>query len=634
MSGVFIQQSERFLTIETPFGRDVLKLTAFEGEEALSRLFTYRLEMLSEEEDLDPAAILGKSVTFSCLRGDGTRRYWNGICKHFSAAGWMQQRLRVYTAEIVPALWFLTRNSDCRIFQRKNFLKIIEDIFLDRSLTEYVLNGVRGEHPEREYCVQYRETDFNFVSRLMEEEGVYYFHRHEPGRHELVLGDNKVGYDECVEQNVEFLYGDTDWDDIFAWSRGFDYTTGRYAQRDYNYEESRTDLSTRATSLVSLSGNAEYEFFDYPGRYAQKGRGEEFTKVHMEAEEAEHEIVQGSSRCRTFTPGAIFGLSNLEPERGKQYVITWIRHSGSDYTHVAGEAAAEPPRYSNSFICVPSTIDYRPPRVTPKAMVHGPQTAVVVGPSGSEIHSDQYCRVKVQFHWDRHGRKNETSSCWVRVAQPWAGQNWGAVFVPRIGHEVVVSFLEGDPDRPLITGSVYNDVNREPYSLPANQTQSGILTRSSQGGSSENFNELRFEDKTGEEEIYFHAEKDFNRHVENDDTLFVGNDQTITIHNNRTETVEEGNETVTVSQGNRAITVSQGNDSLDVSAGNQSTYAAQNISIEAGVQIELKVGTNTITLSQSGIEIRGGMITIQSQGTMTVRAGAIMTINGSMVKIN
>lgn len=634
MSGIFIQQADRFLTIDTPFGPDVVKITAFEGEEALSRLFTYRLELLSEEENLDPNTILGKSVTFSCIRGDGSRRYWNGICKHFSAAGFMQQGLRVYTAEIVPALWFLTRNADCRIFQEKTFLEIIEQVFRDRGLNDYVVYGIRGEHPKRDYCVQYRETDFNFVSRLMEEEGVFYYHRHEQGRHQLVLGDNKIAYDEAVEKDVEFLFGDADWDDIFAWSRGFDYTTGKYAQRDYNYEDPRTDLTARASSLVSLAGNSAYEFFDYPGRYDVKPSGEKFTKVHMEAEETEHEIVQGSSRCRTFTPGAIFGVSNVDTERGKQYVITWIRHSGSDYTHVAGEAAAEPPRYSNSFTCVPSTIDFRPARVTPKAMVHGPQTAVVVGPSGSEIHSDKYCRVKVQFHWDRYGQNNESSSCWVRVAQPWAGQNWGAVFVPRIGHEVVVSFLEGDPDRPLIIGGVYNDVMREPYTLPANQTQSGILTRSSQNGSADNFNELRFEDKKGQEEIYFHAEKDFNRHVENDDTLFVGNDETITIKNNRTETVNDGNETVTIEKGNRSITVSKGNDSLDVSAGNQSTYAAKNITIEAGVKIELKVGSNKITLTQSGIEISGMQVTMKSSSTMTIQAGAIMTVKGMMVKIN
>jgi type VI secretion system secreted protein VgrG len=341
------------------------------------------------------------------------------------------------------------------------------------------------------------------------------------------------------------------------------------------------------------------------------------------------------------------------------YVLTDIEHNAHTTSFGTSKGAMED-HYSNSFRCIPAPVHFRPPRLTPHPSVAGPQPAVVVGPSGEEIYVDKYGRIKVQFFWDRQGKKDENSSCWVRVSQLWAGKNWGAIFTPRIGQEVMVDFLEGDPDQPLVTGRVYNAEQMPPYALPANMTQSGIKTRSSKNGGSDNFNELRFEDKKGSEEVYFHAEKDMNRVVENNDTLKVGNDQTIEIKNNRTETVTTGNESVTIKTGNRLVEVSQGNDdhkikmgnrgveismgndSLKISMGNQTTKLDLGASsTEAMQSITLRVGQSSIKIDQMGVTIKGMMISIQGQvqtevkGLMTtVNADAMLTCKGAITMIN
>ncbi len=633
-----VLQADRWLKVDTPLGADILKLAAFDGEEGLSTLFSYRLDLISEESDLDPLQLLGKSITFSVQRADGTRRYFNGIGKRFTNLAIGSRGLRGYSAEIVPKLWLLTRHADCRIFQNKTVPQIIEQILSDRGITDYEMKA-RGHHPSHEYCVQYRETDFAFICRLMEEEGIFYFFRHADGQHTLVMADQATGYEDCTESSVEFRPGATDWDAVHSWVRGSGYISGKVTTRDYNYLTPTANMESSTPSLVQISGNSGLELYDYHGRYDAKSSGDQFAQVHMEEEETGHETVDGSGSCMSFTPGGKFSFSNMASESGKTYLVTRIRHWGTDPTHVSGQGGRSD--YRNSFSCMASTSTFRPPRVTPKGVVHGPQTAVVVGPSGEEIYTDEHSRIKVQFHWDRVGTKNENSSCWIRVAQGWAGTNWGQIFIPRIGQEVVVVFLEGDPDRPLVVGSVYNADLKPPYTLPDNKTQSGVLTRSSKNGSAANANELRFEDKKGSEEVFFHAEKDFKREVENDDSLDVGHDQTITVKNNRTEEVTQGNESVTVKQGNRTVEISMGNESLTIKMGNQTTKLNLGASTTEAMQsIELKVGASSVKVDQMGVTIKGGMISIQ--GTMTaelkspmttVNGSGMLTVSGGMIMI-
>ncbi len=669
-------QAGRFLAASTPLGKDVLLLTAFQGEEELSRLFSYRLEFLSTNQAADPKAIVGKAVTWTVQPVGKAPRYFNGFVSRFSAGALQVQGLRYYWAEVVPWLWFLGRGANCRIFQNKTAPEVIEQVFRDLGFSDYKLD-LKGTYPKLEYCVQYRETHLDFVSRLMEEFGIFYFFQHAADKHTLVLADHKGAYKDCAQKTVEYAAKGQGPQEITAWEHRYTFRTGKWAQTDYNFETPSTSLLTNTKTVIDVVGADKFEVFDYPGRYGKTGEGTPITKVRMEAEEADYDTVEAAGGCNSFTPGGKFTLAGHEVagEKGKGYVITSIRHSALDesYTAVAGEPTRQ--SYTNRYTCIPDAVTFRPARLTPRPVVRGPQTAVVVGPKGEEIYTDKYGRVKVQFFWDRLGKKDENSSCWVRVAELIAGKQWGMVYHPRIGQEVMVEFLEGDPDRPLITGRVYNAEQMPPYPLPGNQTQSGFKSRSSKGGAADNFNELRFEDKKGSEEVYFHAEKDFNRVVENNDTLKVGfekkdkgnqtievfnsqslkvgcpqaseGSQTIEVWKDRTEAVKTGNEKVTIEKGNRDVNVKMGNDThkvdmgnrvvelgmgndtLTIKMGNQTTKLNLGASSTEALQsIELKVGQSSLKVDQMGVTIKGMMIQVEGQIQTQVK-GLMMQVQGT-----
>ncbi|MGH6929847.1 MAG: type VI secretion system Vgr family protein, partial [Dongiaceae bacterium] len=537
MAGISIKQAGRWIKVDSPLGPDTLIPTYFEGDEEISSLFTYRLELISSMTSITPESVLGKDMTVHLFRPDGKTRVFHGRIVRFAAGSMWSHGNRRYHCELVPWTWFLTRTTDCRIFEDEKVPDIIEKIFGDLGFSDYDMSGVdKGKHPKREYCVQYRETDFNFVSRLMEEEGMYYFFKHEEGKHTMVLADKVSAYLDCEDKEVRFGASQDEKNAITRWQRGYSYKPGKWAQRDYNFKTPSDSLNTNKNTLLSVPQAQKYEMYDYPGLYINKGDGDNVTTWRMEAEEAVYEICEGESDCQPFSPGYKIKVSNHEcdDEEGKTWVILSTHHVATDYTHLAGEGAA--PEYRNSFTCMPDSRLYRPPRKTPKPIVYGPHTAFVTGPAGEEIHTDEYARIRVNFHWEREDKK----SMWSRVSQSWAGKKWGTQFIPRIGMEVIVEFLEGDPDRPIVTGCVYNADYMPPYALTGNKTQSGWKTRSTTGGGSSDFNELRFEDKKGQEEVYFHAEKDFNRVVENNDTLKVGfdkkdkGDQTIEVFNSQT----------------------------------------------------------------------------------------------------
>jgi type VI secretion system secreted protein VgrG len=564
-------QERRLLSVSTPLGTDVLLLTAFTGREELSRLFHYQFDMLSEEVTIMPRDILGQSVTWSVDHFDREPRYFNGVVSRFVPLDKQIHGLRVYRAEVVPWTWFLTRTANCRIFQNKNVPDIIKTVFDGFGLTDYEF-ALDGSYSTREYCVQYRETAFDFVSRLMEQEGIYYFFRHEDGKHTMVLGDSGRAFEDCRENQVKYHPGTASLapNHIYSWEHRYEFLSGKWSQTDYNFKTPATSLLTSTDALLDTPGLFRYELFDYPGLYMQRTEGRSLAKVRMEEVETPYDVATGASWCCTFNPGGKFTLEMHDcDEENKGYVITAIEHSAVD-TSYSPEAVGS--SYQNTFRCIPDTVAFRPARRTPKAIVQGPQTAVVVGPAGEEIYTDEYGRVKVQFFWDREGKFDENSSCWIRVAENWAGKNFGVIFNPRIGQEVIVEHLEGDPDRPIITGRVYNAVQMPPYSLPANQTRSGIKSRSSKGGAPDQTNELYFEDQMGSEDIYFHAQKDFDRIVENDDNL----------------TVKGGNRTVTIDQGDLTVSVKSGA-----------------VSITAARSIELKVESNSITIDSRGVTVKG-----------------------------
>ena len=491
-----ITQAQRTLSLKTPLGTDVLLLLGFSGTESLSRLFSYQLDLASENDAIAAKDIVGKKVSWSISRFDQNPRFFSGIVSRFVAGALNRRKLRTYRAEVVPWPWLLTRTTDCRIFQNQNTPDIITTIFGDFGFNDYALE-LKGSFPKREYCVQYRETAFNFISRLMEHEGIFYFFRHEDGKHTMVLANAASSYADCPESPVEYSPGSLAPNHVQSWEHHYEFRSGKWTRTDYNFETPSTNLLTTTSTVIDLPDAPKYEIFDYPGEYVVKGVGDPVTKVRMEEEEAGYSIVNASSQCCTFTPCGKFTLQghDVAAEDG-DYVITSIRHSATEASY---GSTANGATYHNQFTCIPATVIYRPSRATPKPMVQGPQTAVVTGPGGEEIYVDKYGRIKVQFFWDRKGKKDDKSSCWIRVAEQWAGKNWGFVCNPRIGQEVIVDFLEGDPDRPLITGRVYNAEQMPPYDLPGNMTQSGIKSRSSKGGSPANYNEIRFEDKKGSE---------------------------------------------------------------------------------------------------------------------------------------
>lgn len=604
-------QKHRRLNLTTPLGADALVLTSFSGREEMSRPFSFRLNMLSDKESIAAKDIVGKTVTFSVDMGGDDPRYFNGVVSRFVAGRQDEGGMRTYFADVVPWIWFLGRTTDCRMFQNKDVKDIVKKIFDDLGFSDYSLK-LNGSYAKREYCVQYRETDLNFVARLLEEEGIFYFFTHEDGKHTLNLADAKSAYKSCKEAKVEYREGSFVANHIARWEHHYEYRSGKWAQTDYNFETPKTSLMTNTNSVVSLPDNSKFELYDYPGRYAKKGDGTSLTKVRMEEEEAAYDVVRGESTCVTFTPGGKFTLSKhyCASEQGKGYAITAIEHEAKEVSMGDGAGGDY---YTNSFTCIPDAVVYRPVRQTPRPIVGGPQTAVVVGPKGEEIYTDKYGRIKVQFFWDREGKNDENSSCWIRVAENWAGKNWGIVFNPRIGQEVIVDFLEGDPDRPIITGRVYNAEQMPPYDLPANQTQSVIKTRSSKGGSTDNFNELRFEDKKGSEDIFFHAELDFHREVERDDDLKVGRHQTVLIQNNRTETIKEGKEKLTIEKGDREETLKDGNETITYEKGNR-THTLKN----GDEAVTLETGSRTHKIKKDEAVTIEGKQTLDLTGNRTV----------------
>jgi len=592
-------QEKRLITIDTPLGKDVLLLRGFHGREAISGLFQFELDLLSESRSVTFDDVVGKNVTLRISLADASDRYWNGFVSRFSQ-GPYEQGLTQYHAVMVPWLWFLTRTADCRIFQNKKAPDIIKQIFKDLGFSDYKLQ-LYGDFVEREYCVQYRETDFNFVSRLMEEEGIFYFFEHEHGKHTLVLANDPAAHKTCPQQNsARYALTPGSWQDedvILEWRQEQEVRPGSYAVTDYNFETPTSSLA------ATVKGKNTYEIYDYPGEYRKRAEGDGLAHIRLQEQEMPRLVAHGSSDCRAFTTGFRFDLKNhYRSDLNQSYLLTAVSHvatQSGDYT--SGSTAGDSQfSYSNSFECIPFSTPFRPPRITPAPVVQGCQTAVVVGPGGEEIFTDKYGRVKVQFHWDREGKRNENSSCWIRVSHPWAGKGWGAVSIPRIGQEVVVDFLEGDPDQPIIIGRVYNAGQMPPYGLPGQAVVSGVKSNSTKGGGG--YNEIVLDDTKGNELIRVHGQKDREKKIEHDERSNIGNDRTegvghdesITIGNNRTEKVGV-NENITIGSdrtesvgANEKITI--GSNRTETVGANESITVALTRTRNVGVNEMVNVG--------------------------------------------
>ena len=471
----------RVMEIVTPLGDDVLLFHGMSAREEMSRLFEYQLDLLSVKDDVKLDDILGKNVTVKFALPDDQTRYFNGYVTRFAQGG-MHGRYHRYIATVRPWLWFLTRTADCRIFQEMKVPDIIKAVFADHPSADFKLE-LTGTYRKWIYCVQYRETDFNFVSRLMEQEGIGYYFRHTDGHDTLVLTDSTSKHSPVSGYEKLSFVAPTeqvkpDLEHVHAWDFGREIQPGVYVHDDYDFERPSVELKTNK-SLPRGYRPSDSEVYDYPGEYVERGDGEQYASIRIDELGAQFELAHGATNARGLTVGALLTLKHHpRGDQNREYLIVGANYDLSFADYEALPRGAET-GYRCAFVAMPTSQQFRPKRLTPKPFVQGPQTAVVVGPGGEEIYTDKYGRVKVQFHWDRRGKKDENSSCWIRVSHPWAGKNWGAIATPRLGQEVIVDFLEGDPDQPIITGRVYNAEQMPPYDLPANKTQTGIKSRSS-----------------------------------------------------------------------------------------------------------------------------------------------------------
>jgi type VI secretion system secreted protein VgrG len=628
--------AQRKITVKTPLDADQLLIRAASVTEHLGQPFEIELDLLSPSESIDFSKVMGREMRVSVGLDDGGARHFHGFVSHFSQ-GSRLGRYASYKARVVPWLWFLSQTADCKIFQAKSASDIVKEVFREHGFTDFK-DSLTKTYRTREYCVQYRESDYAFVQRLMEEEGIYYYFTHTESSHTLVLADSYSGHEAVPGKSIEYLPPSDnvvrDKDHIYDWRKTQELRPGKYVLTDYDFTKPRASLLTQYTQKRNIP-KSEGEWFDYPGGYTATSDGDHYVRARLESLQWQFERLNGECNVRALGTGHLFKLEGYpRKDQNKEYLVV-----SATYRLDAGEYESETGLGEEDYTCTFEAIDskepFRAPIVMRKPRVGGSQTATVVGPGGEEIHTDKYGRVKVQFHWDRLGERNEKSSCWVRVSQIWAGKNWGWITIPRIGQEVVVDFLEGDPDQPMIVGRVYNQDNMPPYELPGNKTQSGIKTRSSPNGSADNCNEIRFEDKKGSEQLYIHAEKNQDISVENDETHSVGhdrkkdigNDETTHVKANRTETVDK-EETITI-HGGRTETVDK-EEKITISGGRTENVSKDESITIGGVRTESVAKDESITISGGRTEnvSKNESITIGGGRTESVAKDESITISG------
>lgn len=615
-------QENRSLAISSPLGEDVLLLRAFTGSEGISQLFHLDLDLLSENDSIHFQDVVGKSITLRIFDGNGGARLWNGFISRFSQ-GTKNQRLTAYRAQMVPWLWFLTRTADCRIFQNQKVPDIIQTVFSELQFQDFEFR-LYGSFASRDYCVQYRETDFNFVSRLMEEEGICYYFEHQDGKHVLIMANDPVAHDRCPNQETaayHFQEGTRPYEDVVTeWYYQEEFRTGACTRTDYNFETPSTSLA------VTVTGNNPYEIYDYPGEYRVRSEGDRLTRIRLEEQTTPAAVSHGGGTCRYFSSGFRFTLTDhYRADLNQTYLLTTVRHTASQGALYETGTGGEEPSYQNSFDCIPWSTPFRPPRVTPQSFVQGCQTAVVVGPAGEEIYTDEYGRVKVRFHWDRKGKRDENSSCWMRVSQVHAGKGFGAIDVPRIGEEVVVGFLEGDPDQPLIIGRVYNKENTPPNGLPKAGMVAGIKSNSTPGGGGNNA--IMLDDTKGNEALNVNAQYNMTTTVGHDRAATVKNNDTLTVIVNRSKsiTVDE-----TISVGGKKEETVTGHNKLTVVGGREEIISSGEKVTITGGRTEDVTGTEKITITGNRDETvtAGEKITITGGRTEQVTGTEKITIVG------
>lgn len=623
-------QANRILRIETSLGADVFLAEQLSWRERISGLFEGRIMVRSKKWDLVADQLLGKPVDVSIELGEGTRRSWNAITTELIADTKASRGLQAYTLVLRPELWLLGQKSDCRIWLDKTALDVAETLLSEHGITPPDTSGVVDPIPSQHYSVQWNETDLDYLTRRLEEDGLFYWFEHKAGAHKLHIANHASGYTSGDDTDVLYSAGTTDCNHISRIGTNFRYTPGVHAGRDWNFKTPNLIPGGDVPSLVKLPRNGNYELYHYPaqagyGSGAKASEGIEdaavtrVSKLRMQAVEAEHCQVEGASTVRTLAAGQVFKPYDVaNPDNTfEEYAVLAIDF---DVTEGSYESSGGESEFSNYFLALPSSVPATPLRKTPQPRIDGTQVAIVAGPPGEEIHPDEFGRIKVWFPWDRRAKKDGSDTCWMRVAQNWAGAGWGSQVIPRIGMEVMVSYLDGDPDRPVVTGVVPNAQQKVPYSLPDNKTKSVIRSNTHKGSG---FNELTFEDQSGKEEVFVHAQKDLNRIIKDSETTLVEKgDRSIQVQTgDETKKIDSGNLTENISK-KRNTTANQINATAKKGSAGKGT-----INYTADDMISLRVGSGQIIMTKDSIVVSFGGSTITLTDAIIDQVSGLIHLN-------
>jgi type VI secretion system secreted protein VgrG len=585
------------MSMTSPLGQDVLIPVGIAAEEAISNLFAFSVEVVSEQPRIDPNRLLNQAACVILRRPNQPTRYFNGIVRRFAAVGTSFRGLYGYNLEIGPILWSLSQIEDCRVFQNKSALDIVEEVLASASITNYELR-VYGERPTREYTIQYDETDLAFISRLLQEDGYFYFFEHSADTHTLVIADANAAF-HPIEQPQIYVGSaqDTATDALTSWRTGTNLTHGKIELQDYDPSAPSKSLDATQNTTLKASGAATRSVYHWPAHTFQPSEVNRRTRLRIEADEAAACLLDGAGNHEGFYPGGRFTLVKdpYAGNDGQEYVLHRVVHAARDESWIAGGAVAS---YANSFTAFDNTRPWRDRLTVARPHMDGVYSGVVMGVPGEEIYTDSLGRVKVWLRFDHHHDATPDGSIWVRVSQPWAGNGWGWQYLPRVGTEVVVAFMDGDPDRPIVIGGVYNGEQMPPFPLPDQKTKSGLRTRSTLNGTTSEYSEFSIDDKQGQELVLLHAQKDHQVEVENS--------QTVTIGNGRAVTIKSGGDTLTVQEGDLSITVSMGA-----------------VSVSATETITLTVGMSTITMSDGTIALSSDAIEINGLATVNINGATI-----------
>jgi type VI secretion system secreted protein VgrG len=661
--------NERELTVSGAFEDGTFVVEHLRGNESLGQPFSFDVHLLGQSGEIDISTFVGDTMTVTVDIDEDQSRYFHGHVTRMALVGTSGRHFR-YLATLRPWFWLMSARRNSRIFQNKSVPDIAKALFREHGFGNFE-DTLSQTYSAREFVVQHQESDFGFVSRLLERAGIYYFFRHEKNKHVLVLADSSAAHQTVLGYEEVPFYPDGTptpfgGEHLRTWDLARRWGAGAYASDDFNFERPRAELlAARVADGTDKQG--QMEVYEYPGGFLSAGEGETYVRGRLEALQSEVELASTSGDVRGIGSADLFTLIDFPTEsQNKQYLVVSASYDAANNAHESGHDEIDG-YFHASFTTMDSKVPFRPALWTPTPHVQGPQTAIVVGKVGEEIWTDKYGRVKVQFRWDREGQSDENSSCWVRVAQVWAGSGWGGMHIPRIGQEVIVDFLNGDPDRPIITGRVYNGDNMPPYDLPDNQTQSGIKSRSSKGGGPQNFNEIRFEDKKGGEELHVQAERDQTTNVKHDQVLAVGVDRHVTVGGNETngvggtrattvgkkdtQTYQDARE-ITVAQtdslvvsGKRTETFKAGRDeivdqgdSLTVQGSDKTTTVHGQYNITADAQFQVVQGENKLLLKddievssskeihmhnqQCSLDFADGVATVQAASKITFQCGS------------